>query len=447
MVFWGLGLALGVAAWAGVLSALWLLLRNKIPWRNHLVPLVWTLFFFLFMGTRWVKSMRYFLPIYPLLCLYAAWGIYAFITTAFSDTSTKKNWLRAASVFSLVIVLSGTFLWAKAFTKSVYVDRHTRLRATEWIFENIPGAVNLIIETDEGEIYAPFAVSNQYELTHEMIYSQSSRMPENGKIVGLYFPYIQNITESNRSAMLVHYTTTEGEKTSLRIDLNEIGKQRNVRVDFSENQFLVTKDQTILLELVNESEDPLRIQKVTLSNESWDEGLPVRFGHWDPFGQLYIGNTMEVRWMDDENKKYMFLERLDTSDYLIVPSQRAIWSASRMPLMYPMTMKYYEYLFKEELGYELIAEFQSPMQFGDLYISDVGGTWAFGKYPELPIFNFNALAAEEAFSVYDHPPVWIFKKSDDFDIRKVATFLNSVDLNQVVGQSPRDATFYKTIVE
>jgi hypothetical protein len=25
------------------------------------------------MGTRWVKSVRYFLPIYPFLCLLAAW--------------------------------------------------------------------------------------------------------------------------------------------------------------------------------------------------------------------------------------------------------------------------------------------------------------------------------------------------------------------------------------
>jgi hypothetical protein len=447
MVFWGLGFALGVAAWAGVLSAVWLLLRGKLSWRVHLIPMGWTLFFFLFMGTRWVKSMRYFLPIYPLLCLYAAWGIYKLIQKAFFEAENKQFWMKWAAGLSLLIVLSGSFLWAKAFTKSVYADRHTRLRATEWIFENIPGAVNFIVETEDGEIYAPFAVSNQYELSSEMIYSQSARIPEDGKVVGLYFPNIQHITEMNQSAMLVHLTTAGGEKTSLQVDLTELGEQKDVRVSLSENQFMVAKDEAVMIELVNSSDDALILQKVTLSNESWDEGLPVRFGNWDPFGQLYIGNTMEVRWMDDENKKQMFLERMEESDYLIVPSQRAVWSASRLPLMYPMTMRYYEYLFQEALGYELIAEFQAPMKFGNLYISDVGGTWAYGEYPDLPIFNFNPLAAEEAFSVYDHPPVWIFKKSDDFDIEKVKTVLDSVDLDEVVVQSPNNATFYETIIE
>jgi hypothetical protein len=447
MVFWGMGAALGITAWVGVIAAVWLFLRNKLSWRTHLVPLSWTVFFFLFMGTRWVKSMRYFLPIYPLLCLYAAWALIMLIRKAFLDPAYKKVWLQVVSVVCLITVMTGTFIWSTAFTTAVYENRHTRIRTTEWMLEHIPGAVNFIIQTEEGEIYAPVAVPNQYELIKENIYSQSTRMPEDGKVVGLYFPRIQNITDSNKNALLIHYTVLDGDKISKRLNLDVIEEQEHIRIDFGEGAFFVQKDDVLNLELVNESEDALLIQKVMLSNESWDEGLPVRFKNWDPFGQLYLGNTMEVRWMDTQEKKEMFLQRLAVTDYLIVPSQRAVWSASRMPLMYPMTMKYYESLFKEELGFELIAEFQAPMKFGDLYISDVGGTWAVGEYPELPIFNFNALAAEEAFSVYDHPPVWIFKKTDDFDLYKVQAILDSVDLSKVVLQSPRDATFYKTIIE
>jgi hypothetical protein len=75
MVVWGMGLALGLAAWGGFG---WALVRSfKVPgeWRMHLLPLVWVGGYFLFMGTRHVMSMRYFLPIYPFLALLAAWAL------------------------------------------------------------------------------------------------------------------------------------------------------------------------------------------------------------------------------------------------------------------------------------------------------------------------------------------------------------------------------------
>ncbi len=105
-----------------------------------------------------------------------------------------------------------------------------------------------------------------------------------------------------------------------------------------------------------------------------------------------------------------------------------------------MTMEYYRALFDGQLGFDLVAAFQSPFQFGPLEISDIGGTVAWGKKPTLPLFNNNLLAAEEAFSVYDHPPVWIFKKRPDFSLANAAKILNSIDLSKVVIQDPRDAT-------
>jgi hypothetical protein len=184
----------------------------------------------------------------------------------------------------------------------------------------------------------------------------------------------------------------------------------------------------------------IAISKLVLSNENWDEGLPVRIDGWDPFGQLYNGVTMEVRWYDDENKRQMFIDRLSQADYIILPSQRGIWSTCRIPRTYPMTIEYYRVLFNGELGFDLVAQFTAEMKIGPLYISDVGGQFSLGSPPELPVCNFKPLAAEEAFSVYDHPPVWIFKKSADFDIERVREILNSVDLSTVVVESPRDAT-------
>jgi len=76
MVLWGLGLPLGLMAWAGLAWAAWRCVRKDDEWRTHLVPLSWAGGFFLFMGTRWVMSIRYFLPLYPFMALWAAWGIY-----------------------------------------------------------------------------------------------------------------------------------------------------------------------------------------------------------------------------------------------------------------------------------------------------------------------------------------------------------------------------------
>jgi hypothetical protein len=80
------------------------------------------------------------------------------------------------------------------------------------------------------------------------------------------------------------------------------------------------------------------------------------------------------------------------------------------------------------------------MRLGPLYISDVGGTWAWNSIPRLPLFNNSLLAAEEAFSVYDHPPVWVFAKRADFDLSAAEAVLSAIDLSQVVVQHPFNAT-------
>jgi hypothetical protein len=175
-----------------------------------------------------------------------------------------------------------------------------------------------------------------------------------------------------------------------------------------------------------------------IATENWDEGLPLPIDGHDPYGSIYRGIVMEVRWYDTPEKRDMFLSNLEQVDYIILPSQRGIWSTCRLPLTYPMTIVYYQALFDGRLGFELVAAFNHPFQFGQLQISDLAGRTAWGDPPELPVSNYSQLAAEEAFSVYDHPPVWIFKKSEGFDLARAAAILDSVDLSQVVVQSPHD---------
>ena len=76
IVRWGMGPALGLAAWSGFGWAGWQLVRRRGGSRRHLIPVVWSGLYFIWQGTQWVKPMRYFLPIYPTLILLGAWGMY-----------------------------------------------------------------------------------------------------------------------------------------------------------------------------------------------------------------------------------------------------------------------------------------------------------------------------------------------------------------------------------
>ena len=328
MVFWGMGLPLGIAAWSGFAWAVWRVFRPGHGWRAHALPLIWVGGYFLYMGTRWVKSIRYFLPIYPFLCLLAAWAL-AELWWQARHSRQAGTWVDVArprrllfpglTLLAWAVVTLGTLTWANAFVKAVYLDGHTRIRASHWIYENVP----------KGSV---------------------------------------------------------------------------------------------------------------ISNENWDESVPLPMDGYNPFGDLYQGMTMEVRWFDDEHKKEMFLENLPLVDYIFVPSQRGIWSISRIPRTYPMTMEYYRALFDGRLGFDQVAMFTAPIQIGPLEISDVGGTIAWGRPPALPLFDGSIFGAEEAFSIYDHPPVWIFKKRADFDIDSARAILDSVDLSQVVIQTAREAS-------
>ncbi|CAA9421573.1 MAG: hypothetical protein AVDCRST_MAG64-2895, partial [uncultured Phycisphaerae bacterium] len=74
MVQWGMGVPLGVAAWVGWLAAFWLMLRRR-AWL-HLVPWLWIAVYWGWQGREFSPFMRYYLPIYPPLIVFAAWALY-----------------------------------------------------------------------------------------------------------------------------------------------------------------------------------------------------------------------------------------------------------------------------------------------------------------------------------------------------------------------------------
>jgi hypothetical protein len=178
MVVWGMGLALGLAAWGGFL---WALVRSfTVPaaWRMHLLPLVWVGGYFLFMGTRHVMSMRYFLPIYPFLALLAAWALLELVRPSRAGIHTSR--VRPLGMVVLGLVLLFTALWVWGFVSAVYRQENTRIQASRWIFHNVVGPVSLTIDTPQGEHMEPLAVSDGLQIGNGMAYAIPFNSPVSG---------------------------------------------------------------------------------------------------------------------------------------------------------------------------------------------------------------------------------------------------------------------------
>ena len=98
---------------------------------------------------------------------------------------------------------------------------------------------------------------------------------------------------------------------------------------------------------------------------------------------------------DDPLTREKIIDALYSSDYFLVQSRRVFMNHQRLPDLYPRTAKLYDSLFNGKLGFKQIKEFHS--------------------YPRMEIGNWKLEipdeAAEETWSVFDHPVVRVFKKN------------------------------------
>lgn len=190
-----------------------------------------------------------------------------------------------------------------------------------------------------------------------------------------------------------------------------------------------------------EGQGTLALRGSANANEStWDDGLPLRLDGYDAYGGIYRGDLVfEMYWDDSPDKLVRFLNVLNEADYLFISSSRQWGSVPRVPERYPLSAEYYRRLigcpagrtvedcynvaqvgtFQGELGFELVHVVDSSPNIGPLVINDQ--------------------ASEEAFTVYDHPKVFIFRKTEAYDPVRVADILGAVDVSQVVHVTPRQA--------
>ncbi|MCY4072709.1 MAG: DUF2298 domain-containing protein [Chloroflexi bacterium] len=151
--------------------------------------------------------------------------------------------------------------------------------------------------------------------------------------------------------------------------------------------------------------------------------------------------------VDNQSKYENMVHTLEVGDYLTIASNRFYDTETRNRMRWPLTTHYYEKLFAGELGYELVALFDEPYQLGPWRVSD----------QHLPLFDspawLNEIEGDEAFHVYDHPAVFVFRKSEDYSSAKVKAVLSSVSLRQAhelsrdYGSADRLGVIYWTSME
>ncbi len=156
----------------------------------------------------------------------------------------------------------------------------------------------------------------------------------------------------------------------------------------------------------------------TLATEHWDDGLPLAL----PDAPHVSYRSIELHLYDDDTaaKIRTLIDQLDSADYVLLSSNRLYRSIPRAPWRYPVTRRYYELLFSGELGFRLERSFTSYPRLGSLEIRDDD--------------------AEEAFTVYDHPHVLIFKKTAAATRENLERLLGATPIPSIIHVSPRQAS-------
>ena len=129
--------------------------------------------------------------------------------------------------------------------------------------------------------------------------------------------------------------------------------------------------------------------------EHWDDGLPLFAG------ENYKHVELPLYGQPDDEKKWQEIkEKLNSTEYIIIASNRLyvplqkLSDCKKYRACYPKTAEYYRKLFNQQLGFKKVAEF--------------------AVYPKLEVGSWKLevddQSADESFTVYDHPKIMIFKK-------------------------------------
>ena len=427
IILFGMGVPMALAAWGGWVVAGWQMLARKKA--VHLLPWAWIAILFAYQAGQFVKSVRYFIPIYPALALFAGFLLVWLYEEA--KKRAERARLAAAAVGALVVL--STALYGIGFA-GIYTRPHPRMAATEWVYENVPMAATLHYKTADGTVrHYQLGIPHGQQFTPgaPAVYVPFS-LPEPGEIVDITVNQLRSDAGSD-AASTFHVAVaremwsqdelvgteltgrfpaaSDGSGQAYRFALSALNMAKNVRYlalfSVTEGGMLVAESSTI----VEETYD--------------DPKVPFNAEGRDPFRNYDIP---EMRVYDDENAEKLrhFQDLLTQADYFCLTSQRGYESIPRLAARFPMATKFYELLFAGKMGFRLIGEFTS--------------------YPTVLGLAFNDDNSEEAFTVYDHAKVLLFQKVEPLTAEQIAERIAPPDWDAIPHFKSQEAHKYKSLL-
>ena len=444
---WGLGIPMSVVAWGGVVFAAIKMYKDKLKneSRKHLILWAWTVAYFLWQSMAFNPTMRYQLHIYAPLAIFAGWCVNQLLDIPFKNQS---NWIKTLSIAGKIIAsiaIIGTIIYGVAFA-NIYSEEEPRHAASKWIYQNVPGAITIPISISEIETYnQQIGIPTDHVFQNGIPYTTSFLANESGEIneISLYkLETIDLIDPNNQSENVVHVISIKINDNPSAILLPQIEDGKTGYSIQLEQPISIQENMLYQIEIIVNTTDALKISGASPINETnWDMGLPFRVENYDPFTGLYRNDlNLDIYADGSEEKRDRFISMLNEGDYIFISSSRQWGSLPRIPERYPLSDDYYRALmgcpedltiekcyniaelgmFTGALGYELVHIAENPPHIGNFIINDQ--------------------ASEEAFTVYDHPKSFIFRKSENYNSQFVADFFNGIDISNVTHLIPKQAT-------
>lgn len=466
MILWGMGIASGLAGWAGWVWSGYQLARAKPRALQNAILFAWVAAYFVFIGNLWVMSMRYYLPLYPAIAVLGSWCLVEVVRYARSSNASimrrtfARVLLAGAAAFSI--------LWGLMFT-NIYRNQMSAVQASHWIWENVPGdfAMAFDDQPDAPLINIPIynrnlgnpATDNKpleqlSQLEQGVPLSVEFVAPADGTISRIHAPHLADplntaipktlqfaiaknreeapLSQATFSAVLTRTQSAFGDSHDIRLDVPltvKKGERFIFTVEVLNGGSVSTAGAIMVWDGDWEEVVPVKVCTLPDGMTLADGPPPGLLSAQDCNGRsvwdgLLNGYKMQLYWDDVEAKRELWTEILDNVDYIFIGTNRRYDSQSRIMTRWPMTQAYYEALFSGALGFELAAVYHETFEFGPLRISD--------QY--LPTYTgpkwLNEFEAEEAFHVYDHPAALIFRKTENYTSANMRRILYSVPLNQ-----------------
>ena len=155
----------------------------------------------------------------------------------------------------------------------------------------------------------------------------------------------------------------------------------------------------------------------TLTCDHWDDCLPLNVSAFTNIAyRVYPAETLHLFDPESYDKWSEINRQLEKAEYIIISSNRLYGSIPTVPERYPQTTDFFNKLFNEELKFEKVAEVSTyPTLRLPCFISN---SLQKSKFANISFVNTENICgmqinddnSEEAFTVYDHPKVMVFKK-------------------------------------